>query len=264
MQAEQTPPIYYGETDPRAAGEYVACYWHWRVRPDIQAFTHSIPPDGSVSLWFVHGVGFGVMGPQTQPLRIPSQGGNRCWGVRFWPGASGAVLPFDPGTLRNAMRVSSIAEIGAWLGPVRDTLMTDPPEEIAAQAWEDALTEPLARRPPLDSVVVDAVSTILRLAGSLSVGDLGPELGLSARQLRRRFRSATGLSPKELARVARIRTSLVDALFREEWAGLAAAHGFADQPHLIREYQRVLGDTPQRVLKRLQAIEHHAVKDRRR
>jgi len=162
------------------------------------------------------------------------------------------------------MRVSSIAEIGAWLGPVRDTLMTDPPEEIAAQAWADALAEPLARRPPLDPVVVDAVSTILRLAGSLSVGDLGPELGLSARQLRRRFRSATGLSPKELARVARIRTSLVDALFREEWAGLAAAHGFADQPHLIREYQRVLGDTPQRVLKGLQAIEHHAVKDRRR
>jgi len=179
--------------------------------------------------------------------------------VRFWPGAAGCVLPFDPKTLRNRMRVSSIAEIGDWLEPVRDGLIADPSESDAAQLWEQALAEPLSKKQSVDPIVAEASTTILRLAGKLTIAELGPSLKISARQLRRRFRSATGLNPKELARIARVRTSLMDALFREEWAQLAAEHGFADQAHLIREYQRALGDPPQQAMRRLRAIRHGAL-----
>ena len=249
-------PIYYGETAPSPAlSRYVSCYWHWRVRADVQPFTHSIPPDGSVSLWFFAGMGFGVMGPQTRPLRVPSSGGNRIWGARFWPGVSPAVLPFQPESLRNGMRASSYQELGSWLAPARSALSGNPSEAEAAQAWEDSLAAPL-RQPQLDNVVLRAVAKILSSRGSVSIAELAGQVGLSPRQLRRRFRQATGLNPKELARTSRIRSSLIGALFEQEWADIAASHGFADQSHLAHECQRLVGDSPSGLLSYLSTIHH--------
>ena len=253
-------PIYYGETAPSPAlSHYVSCYWHWRVRPDVKPFTHAIPPDGSISLWYFAGMGFGAMGPQTQPLRVPSAGGHRIWGVRFWPGVAAALLPFSPESLRNGMRMSSAGEIGAWVEPARVVLQENPTEAKAAAGWESALSAVFAQPMQLDSAVLSAVAKILRAGGDLSVGALAEEERLSPRQLRRRFRVATGLNPKELARIVRVRSSLIEALFREEWGALAAAHGFADQSHLAHEYQRLVGDTPSGLVRYLRTIHHGAI-----
>jgi len=254
--AMDEPPIYYGETSPNPAlSRYVSCFWHWRVSRDVQSFTHSIPPDGSVSLWFLSGMGFGVMGPQTQPLRVPGFGGQRIWGVRFWPGVAAAFLPFRSEDLRNGMRLSSVAEIGDWLEPLRAVFGGDPSELEAARAWESVLPAPLAHS-SLDAAALSAVAEILRSRGDVAIAELGGQVGLSPRQLRRRFRAATGLNPKELARIVRVRSSLFEALFRAEWASLAFDHGFADQSHMAHEYQRLVGDAPSGLLRYLRTIRH--------
>ena len=78
------------------------------------------------------------------------------------------------------------------------------------------------------------------------MAELGPALGLSERQLRRRFADAVGYGPKTLARVLRFQRFLeLAAANHDDLAGLAFAAGYADQAHLTRECRRrVVGRTP--------------------
>jgi methylphosphotriester-DNA--protein-cysteine methyltransferase len=71
------------------------------------------------------------------------------------------------------------------------------------------------------------------------------DLGVSERQLRRRFHAAVGYGPKTLARILRFRR-FVDAIDRgrSDLAALAFDAGYADQAHLTRETRRLAGLPP--------------------
>jgi AraC-like DNA-binding protein len=53
-----------------------------------------------------------------------------------------------------------------------------------------------------------------------------------------------GLRPKEAARVARFDRARRQLTPATRLADLAAAHGFADQSHLVREFHAFAGCTP--------------------
>lgn len=76
-----------------------------------------------------------------------------------------------------------------------------------------------------------------RLAGSL---------GISDRHFRRLVHETTGTSPQLYTRVRRFHGLLrsVDQTPRPRWAALAAAHGYADQSHLVREVHALSGVSP--------------------
>ena len=76
------------------------------------------------------------------------------------------------------------------------------------------------------------------------MAELGEGLGISERQLRRRFAEAVGYGPKTLARVLRFQRFLGLAEAGGDLAGLAFAAGYADQAHLTRECVRLSGRTP--------------------
>ena len=76
------------------------------------------------------------------------------------------------------------------------------------------------------------------------VAELGSALGLSERQLRRRFADAVGYGPKTLARVLRFQRFLFLAGSGNDLARLAISAGYADQAHLTRECRRLSGRTP--------------------
>jgi AraC-like DNA-binding protein len=81
--------------------------------------------------------------------------------------------------------------------------------------------------------------------GRVRVEALARELGCSRRYLSARFRAEVGLPPKTVARL--IRFEHVCRRLRREparWAEIAADAGFADQPHLNREFRELAGTTP--------------------
>jgi AraC-like DNA-binding protein len=80
----------------------------------------------------------------------------------------------------------------------------------------------------------------------VSVAVLADEVGWSARHLTDRFRAEIGLRPKETARVARFDRARRSLLPTARLADVAAAHGFADQSHLVREFQAFAGCAPSR------------------
>ena len=82
------------------------------------------------------------------------------------------------------------------------------------------------------------------------VDELGAALGVSERQLRRRFADAVGYGPKTLARILRFQRFLTLAADGGELARLALPAGYADQAHLTRETRRLSGRTPLRAPRR--------------
>jgi transcriptional regulator GlxA family with amidase domain len=70
-------------------------------------------------------------------------------------------------------------------------------------------------------------------------------MGISGRQLERRFMSEVGLGPKLLCRILRFQ-QVFPAVERADknWARIAADCGYYDQAHLIRDFRQFAGQTP--------------------
>jgi AraC-like DNA-binding protein len=104
----------------------------------------------------------------------------------------------------------------------------------------DRLVDDLAAVPP---EVREAWRLVHGSAGRCRVEDLAAHVGWSRRHLSERFRLATGLTPKQAARIARFeatRRLLLDPR-RPPLAEVAVRCGYADQPHLAREWRALAG-----------------------
>lgn len=92
-----------------------------------------------------------------------------------------------------------------------------------------------------------AYDRIVRSGGGVTVAGLAEKLGWSRKHLAKRFHDDVGLPPKAVARIARfMRTQAMASAEREaiNWASMAAAGGYADQSHLVREFRALSGSTP--------------------
>ncbi len=82
--------------------------------------------------------------------------------------------------------------------------------------------------------------------GAARIAGLAEEIGWSRTHLAERFRSQIGLGPKRVARMMRFRQACAQAQAGRGagWAAIAAACGYADQAHLIREFVALAGEPP--------------------
>jgi AraC-like DNA-binding protein len=100
----------------------------------------------------------------------------------------------------------------------------------------------------IDRHVRAAVNAIRRQRGIASVRDAAALTGISRRHLERRFQDVVGLSPKRFARITRFQHAL--QIFECGTSGrrgavTAAACGYADQAHFIREFGELAGCSPE-------------------
>ena len=138
----------------------------------------------------------------------------------------------------------------ALLGPSADELVE---RMAAAPTWperfgllDDALLRRLAmctQVAPVSAEVTEAWRMVLAAHGQLRVADLAAHVGWGRRHLSERFRLATGLTPKQAARVVRFEAAR-DLLAQPRppaLADVAVQCGYADQPHLAREWRALAG-----------------------
>ncbi|WP_152546891.1 helix-turn-helix domain-containing protein [Amycolatopsis orientalis] len=109
---------------------------------------------------------------------------------------------------------------------------------------DDGLRALRAPARPVDGVI-DQVLQAMRADPGAPVSRHAAAVGLSERQLRRRFLVAVGLSPKAYTRVVRLHRAM--ALARSspvpDWAEIAVRSGFYDQPHMLAEFRRAVGSS---------------------
>ncbi|MFE0424563.1 helix-turn-helix domain-containing protein [Streptomyces sp. NPDC058953] len=102
------------------------------------------------------------------------------------------------------------------------------------------------RLPRVRPEVAEAWRRLVAARGRVRVGAVAAELGWSRRYLTERFRGEVGLSPKTFTRVLRFEYAheLATAHAPLPWADVATASGYADQPHLVREWREFTGRSP--------------------
>jgi AraC-like DNA-binding protein len=216
--------VYREIAPPPDLAAHVACVWTSVSRGGV------VFPDGCVDLVW-RGDGLVVAGPATGPMVAGVPVGVPVFGVRFRLGAAGAGLGLPAEELTD-LRVP-LAELWPDGDAVRDA---------AAARGLPGLIGALRRRPPAAADRLTRAA-VLRLPGA-RVAALGDELGISERQLRRRFADAVGYGPKTLARILRFQRFLELATPAGDLARLAFDAGYADQAHLTRECRRLAGRTP--------------------
>jgi AraC-like DNA-binding protein len=94
-------------------------------------------------------------------------------------------------------------------------------------------------------------------SGMSDVGTIAGRMGVAPRTLRAQAGALLGLTPKRFTRIARVFAALRSMLdtsgtdpSRRSWSRVAHGCGFADHPHLVREFQSLLGETPKTFLAR--------------
>jgi len=253
----------YVEVPPSPAlAPWVECFWSIEAGP-IPAAVNRVLPDGCADL--IVGVDGGegamVVGTMRSALLVPLVGPARLVGVRFHPGA--ALRIFDtPLAQLTDRRVPLELLWGRAAEALADALERADTAAGASRA-ERVLAERLGpgiSRPAGDEALAErAVALLRRARGSVGVREVAAALGVGERRLQRAFDRSVGLSPKVLGRVLRFRQAIrrLDQarngrLF--SWASLAAAAGYADQAHLIREFKALAGVTPAAWLRERRAV----------
>jgi AraC-like DNA-binding protein len=221
----------------------VACRWMREAPEDEPSDSVLVLPDGCVDLLWREGE-LVVAGLDRSARPAPVAPGERILGLRLRPGVAGAVL---------GMPASEVLDVHVKLEELLGSSATELAERLAesdgdGEAFgllEGMVGSQLEGGGP-DPLVL-AATRRLGFPGS-RIDRLAESLGISDRQLRRRFHESVGYGPKTLDRVLRFRRLVAQAgavaAGESDLARVAADLGYADQAHMARDCLRLSGLTP--------------------
>ena len=250
----------YTELKPRPAlAQHLECFWFASSDAPPAGVPERVLPDGCLEWIFHLGTPFRrlnqakeweiqprsfVVGELTRFILLQPAGPVETMGVRFRPGGAYRFLPFPVDLLTD--RFVSSSDVWGREGEHLEEVVRSAHTHLNRQhAVESFLIRRLIDSEPRRRFDA-AIGAVMRSRGQMRVNQIAGAIGCSPRQLEREFRAAAGLSPKAMARVIRFQNLLgmvgADALRR--WASVALDCGYADQPHMVREFRDLAGQSP--------------------
>lgn len=242
---------------PQPAGEFTApagdladridLCWSAPGVPGTGTSLHEFFPDAGVHLVVrLSPVGCRavLLGPTTARAAVERAAGAEYLGFRFRAGQAPRLAAVRPAELTDG--VAELTRIGgAPVDSLGERLLALPDRAARQRALEDLVRR--EARPLVEDPRARQATRLLEASrGQLRVDALAAELGLHVRSLERLFLSSFGMTPKRMARLVRLRYVL-GALHAGGFgtlADLAQAAGYADQPHLIRDFRNLTGRPP--------------------
>lgn len=185
-----------------------------------------------------------LLGPTTERAAVERAAGAEYLGLRFRAGQAPRLAD-----ARSAELTDGLAELTRLAGTSVEALgerLAALPDHGARQRALEALVRREARPLVEDPRARRAALLLEARRGRLRVDELAGALGLHVRSLERTFLASFGMTPKRMARLVRLRYVL-GALHAGGFgtlADLAQACGYADQPHLVRDFRALTGRTP--------------------
>jgi AraC-like DNA-binding protein len=180
------------------------------------------------------------LGPQLGPLVSWNPGEAHGITVTFYPDAFSAMTGLD------------LSPLARHMAPAED-ILPQPILRPCRDFFDDVRREGAEKGFAAFEYRIERLWAETRPAGTRPmtwVKDWSRSLALRAA---RRIKSWTGASRRELrglGHIEQLYAKLHDAIQNGDvdWAGLAAASGFADQAHMIRQMRRYTGFTPEQLL----------------
>lgn len=207
---------------------------YWAVAWDYERpFRQLVVPLPNVHLTFRDGRAE-LHGPSSSHVYRELTGSGSVFGVAFRPGAFRPFLNGPVSDLRD--RTIDAATV---FGP-------ESPDPVDVGSVEGHLRAHLPVADPEAERAGRMVAMIADDTGLTTVDELAGRCGLSVRRVQRLFAEHVGIGPKWVIRRYRlheITERLADGV-DIDWAVLAADLGYADQPHLSRDFRKIFGEPP--------------------
>jgi AraC-like DNA-binding protein len=184
-------------------------------------------------------------GQVTSPLLLRPTGRVAVLGVRFLPHGASALLGVPQHELAGlTLGIDLLSpRLQHDLVRVQDGAI----DLRAAAAAVQRVLQRWLRPERIDPRVRFAVDRIDRGRGMVGMDTLARAAGMSRRHLERQFLATVGITPKRFARIIRFQhavRSLQSSDDRRAGAETAAACGYADQSHFIRDFREFAGCPP--------------------
>lgn len=252
----------YAELPPaESLRETVRCYWFLQG-PAGEGAADPALPDGSPELILTVGDPFiytplqgrarrqprtMLVGQVTAPFHVRPSGRVDLVGVRLEAGGALWLEPSIAGFTNSYRDVSKMQ--GGALERLRRELMGVGSLEDRARRLDAVLAPLIAKGPRADWRVRHTVAAMRAAHGLVEVEALASAVRSTARTLQRLYAAEVGITPKLLARIVRFQR--VFAAWRAEPESLsrvAAACGYFDHAHLVRDFRELAGVAPARFL----------------
>ncbi|ULU26215.1 helix-turn-helix domain-containing protein [Dyella terrae] len=196
-------------------------------------------------------------GPQTQPTSTWCPGPVHSMVVLLMPDALHLLTGLEPAELTDRFVDAADVLPPEWLAMCAS--VQDLPDDAQRIACLENFLEPRWRacRPELPLAVQRHADWAVYLTQRAATSSVGRSL----RQLERRIKRWAGLPLRELRGFGRAERAFFEAVEADvaqtdvRWVDVAAAAGFADQPHLCRVTRRITGYAPQALYEGMQQQE---------
>jgi AraC-like DNA-binding protein len=243
-------PDYREYAPPPALAGHLVCIWTQVVPAGALPITQRVLPDGCLDIVLIDDDAPLVAGPWVEPFTVRFTPGSTVIGARWYPGRAPTLLGLPAAALLNQTVALGDVWSRASSMPIAQ-VVGEPTLDGRRIALEAALLARLGRAAPVDRAMYAAVRWIARHPGG-RIDQLSDWIGISGRQLQRRFAAAVGYGPKQFQSVLRFQRllSLANQSPAPRTLGqLSAAAGYADQAHMTREFKRFAGGVPSGILR---------------
>ncbi|MFN3754012.1 DUF6597 domain-containing transcriptional factor [Flavobacterium sp.] len=253
--------MIYQTFEPHSAlSDFINCYWTLKSPPEDKPEKQRIVPDGCMEMIFHHGDLYKqyikgdnyiiqpkcfVFGQITKPLYIEPTGETNIFAIRF---QADGFTPFAPIPISNMEnRAVPLEELFGEAGMIlQHKILEVTTTEEQIQIAEDFLLNALKNAKQIDKTIKDSVAMMLELKGQLSIDELSESMKINRRMLERKFASVIGVSPKQLAKIVRLQTTLKMVLKNDfkSFTEIALDNHYYDQAHFIKEFREFTGVSP--------------------
>jgi AraC-like DNA-binding protein len=226
-------------TPPAVLADRCLCFWTQNIVGSHGIYEQRVLPDACIDIVLIDHKPPIVVGPWDVPFVTRLAVGTSIIGARLHPGRASSLLGFPASELLNqSIPISDVK------GPMQTMRLGETAGRQSALV--QALATSLKDSASPDQAVQAGIRWLSRHPHG-RIAQLSRWIGISERQLHRRFSAAIGYGPKMFQSVLRFQRLLNAARDKDaehSLADLAANAGYADQAHMTREVQRLANLRP--------------------
>ncbi len=240
--------------------QYVKCYWSLDDEKSDIPVKQRVLPDGCMEMIFHYGDlykqyfedGSGIIQPRSfvfgqisKYIEIAPTGISGIISARFLPDGLTPFLDLQLTELEN--KAVPISEIFNDEGKkLEEDVIAASENESRFKLIEIFLLSKITESKTIDAITKSCVEVIFQSQGQIGVVELADKMNINRRNMERKFTSLIGISPKQLARVARLQATLkmLEQKKFTNLTSLAYENGYYDQAHFIKDFKEFTGLSP--------------------
>ena len=239
---------------------FVKCFWSLDDDAKKDLIKQRVLPDGCMEMIFHYGNPYRqyfadgssitqprsfLFGQITKYIEIAPTGKSGIISARFLPDGITPFITLPVSTLEN--KAVSLTEIFIDDGKKLEERVinaNDTQERIIL--IETFLLSKLSEQPAIDAITKSCVDVIFQSQGQIGLAALADKMNIHRRNMERKFTSVIGMSPKQLARVARLQAALkmIQQKKFNSLTEIAYENGYFDQAHFIKDFKEFTGMSP--------------------